>query len=151
LDEETCREFSRAFATAEFLSEVKVKGDNPDSIVQTVTGKGNDPADLLQLLRGQLQLGRCTFSWDRKRFEISGFPPRPQGSLASVVLAVVVAGAVCDPHYKNEIVLTTDGRFIVDHMPCEIEADGRRLVLDVSKLDESPEQERSLKIEGLGE
>ncbi|HUY89375.1 MAG TPA: hypothetical protein VMV10_11620 [Pirellulales bacterium] len=151
IGEEMSEEFSHGLASAEFTSEVKVVGENPATVVVTVTGKGDDPADLLQWLRLILGCERCAFSWNRERFEISGFPPKPQTSLVGSVLGVIISGVVFDPHYKAETVLTTDGRFVVDHLPCKIEDDGRRLVLDVSKLADSPEQERSLRIEGLGE
>ena len=118
IGEEMSEEFSSVFATAEFSSEVKAVGQNPATVVLTVTGKGDDPADLLQWLRLELGLERCTFSWDRKRFEISGFSPKPQGSFVGAVLGMIVSGIAFDPHYKYEFVLTTDGRFVVDHLPC---------------------------------
>lgn len=150
--EQTCEELSRIFAAVDFSSEVKVMGENPATIVQTVTGKGDDPADLLQLLRVQLYLERCTFSWNRECFEVSGFPPKPpETGIVGALLGAMITAVSSEPGYRDQIVLTTDGRFVVDHMPCEIEDEGRRLILDISRFYESPEQKRTLRIEGLGE
>lgn len=155
MSEGLIEEFSGGLTSVEFQSEVKVVGQNPTTIMMTVTGKGDDTIELLLWLRGHLGMERSTFSWDGKTLQLKGFPPKPPETSAGALLLGAVVSAVLSngfaPDYSGELVLTTDGRFVVDHLPFAVEDDGRRLVLDVSKFDESPEQECSLRIEGLGE
>ncbi len=137
---------------AEWDCQVKVTDEKRGTIV--FTGKGDDVVELLELLRDVLGLERCAFSWDRSCLQIGGFSPRTDpsavGSLIGAIASAVLFGDA-QADCKAEMVLTTDGRFIAEHLPAKIDEDGCRLVLDLANENESPEQERTLRIEGLEE
>ncbi|HVC95118.1 MAG TPA: hypothetical protein VND64_15585, partial [Pirellulales bacterium] len=132
--------------------QVTAAGENRYTFV--VTCKGDDVVELLEMLEEYLGLERCAFSWDRTCLRIGGFPPKNEPSLFGAIVGAIVSSMIfgdAKVECKEEFVLTTDGRFVAENLPSKIDDDGRRLVLDLANLYAFPEQERTMRIEGLEE
>lgn len=135
----------------DFECQANLTGERQGMIVLIAEG---DDSQLFSVLDDSvLEFNRYTGNWDGNCLSMRGFPQQEakRGSLEAMLeelFSVVFFGG---PSPEKEIVLTTDGCFGVEQIPCEIEDDGQKLVLDVSKLSESPNKIRELSIFDLGE
>lgn len=135
----------------DFACQAKLTGERQGMVV--LIAKGDDSQLFGVLEDSVLEFNRYIGNWDGNCFSMRGFPLRraKQGTLDAMFEELICAVVRGGPRPKTELILTTDGCFGVERIPCRIENDGRKLVLDASRLAESPNKIRELIIDDLGE
>lgn len=126
--------------------DVKMTGDNTGRL--SLEAEGDDITDAAALVRDLLGFENCAFSWDRNTLQIDGFLETKEAGLIDAVVSAVFIGGMAK--YRADVVLTTDGRFVCEHIPGKLDDDGRRVTVDFSTAAGDGATQRRLRVENIG-